>query len=92
MNKRLNLTSTVFCGHDGEDDVAHDGGKDDGGDYLSADGDAMRLFEQPSREGTADDSSDGEQCLVDGHSERPFLTAGNAVEHAVRIGMCAENA
>ena len=82
----------MFGGHDGEDDVANDGGKDDGGDDLSADGDAARLFEQPSCEGTTYDGSDGEQCLMDGHSERPFLTAGNAVEHAVRIGMCAENA
>ena len=79
-------------GHDGEEDVADDCGRDDGGHEEAAAADAARPLEEPSGGGAADDGADGEGRFVDGHAQCAVGAAGDAVEHAVRIGMGAEDA
>ena len=39
-----------------------------------------------------DDGADGEGRFMDGHAQRAFGAAGDAMEHAVCVGMCAEDA
>lgn len=75
-----------------EDQIAYDGGSDDGGHEEATTTDAMRLFKKPSGGGAADDGSDGEGRFMDGHAQRAVGAAGNAMEHAVRVGMRAEDA
>ena len=82
----------AFFLDDGEENVTDDGGCDNGGDEISACGNAMRFFKEPASDGTADDGTNGKSCFMDGHAQRAIGASRDAVEHAVRISMCTENA
>ncbi len=91
MDETVKLTCATSSGRDGEEYVADDSGGDDDGGEDTTTTNAVRLFKKPSGGGTADDGANGEGRFMDGHAQRAIGASGDAVEHAVCVGMCAED-